>query len=142
VGKYLIILTFKANFDKIDVLMRYLELESPVRHTYALGRKVEAKQPLAMAVVTAVAQDYNLTPEEILSSSRRADVAQARHVAAYVLSVSDPDITYRTIALTLGRDDHTTALNSIKRVEELIAADPVLKERIAEMTLQFSTQVA
>ncbi len=68
-------------------------------------------------VLDAVAEQFWLTPVEVVSNCRRKDLAEARHVASWImhrrLGVSLPQV-----AALLGRRDHTTALNSVRRVEE------------------------
>lgn len=68
-------------------------------------------------VLAAVADQFWLTPGEVVSQCRRKDLAEARHVASWImhrrLGVSLPQV-----AILLGRRDHTTALNSVRRVEK------------------------
>lgn len=116
---------------------RQLTLEDYLRRTQSFDgvspvviKKLEVKRGAIDRVVGIVAEDFYLTPEEILGPSRRRDIAIARHVVAYLLFNSQEDITYGVIALGIGRSDHTTIINSIKRVEEQMAIDPALRDRI------------
>ncbi len=94
-----------------------------------LGKKLESKQDAVEQVLQVVADEYEVKPEEILGPSRKSEVALARHVAAHFL-YQNTDLSFRGIALSLGRNDHTTILNSIKRVEELMKTDPYFKEKL------------
>ncbi len=68
-------------------------------------------------VLDAVAEQFGMTPDAIVAPGRQQYLAEARHVASWImhrrLGVSLPQV-----AILLGRRDHTTALNSVRRVEE------------------------
>lgn len=68
-------------------------------------------------VLAAVADQFGMMPDVIVAPGRQQHLAEARHVAAWImhrrLGVSLP-----WVAVLLGRTDHTTALNSVRRVEE------------------------
>lgn len=67
-----------------------------------------------------------MTAAEILGTSRVRHVAHARHVAAAVIRFETP-LSLPQIAALMNREDHTTILNSVRRVE----SDPVLSARAA-----------
>lgn len=95
----------------------------------AAGKKAEAKRGQIDTVLKIVASDFDLSPDDIIGSSRRNDIAQARHVAAYFLALNT-DLSLKSIAIALKRTDHTTVINSLNRVQELMTADPDFRERI------------
>ena len=115
---------------------RQITLEQYIRKTQPLpevdtvaGKKAEAKKGQINTVLKIVAEEYDIAPEDILGPSRRMDIAQARHVAAYFL-VANTDLSLKAVAIGLGRTDHTTILNSLNRVQEQMAIDPHFRERI------------
>jgi chromosomal replication initiation ATPase DnaA len=99
-----------------------------------LERRLEQAQEAIAHVVGVVARDHCLTPEDILGPSRKIEIANARHITAYILLKTNPNIGYRIVGLGLGRNDHTTVMNSIKRAEELMMQDPELRRRVVEIT--------
>jgi len=64
------------------------------------------------------AESFGLTIEELLSSSRTAEVALARQVAMYVTR-KNLNITVNQIALAFNKKDHTTVLYACRRIEEM-----------------------
>jgi chromosomal replication initiation ATPase DnaA len=67
-------------------------------------------------VIAAAARRFNLEPEDLDGATRGdVDVVRARHVAAWLLR--EAGRSYPEIGKALGRD-HTTAINSVRRVEE------------------------
>lgn len=112
----------------IDQYLRKIQPLEGVGPTVA--KKLEVKRGAIDKVIGVVAQDFYLTPEEITGPSRRIDIVMARHVAAYLLFNSQLDMSYRVVALGLGRNDHTTTINAIRRVEEQMVIDQGLKDRI------------
>jgi len=88
------------------------------------------------AIIAAVAHAFNdahpatdVTHAAILSPSRAAHVAHARHRCAYLL-VDDYRVSYIAAAQALGRADHTTALNSHARVVAALDHDIALQQAL------------
>jgi chromosomal replication initiator protein len=69
-----------------------------------------------------VAEYFGITVEELLSPSRTADLALARHVAMY-LSRKNLSLTVDQIAKAFNKKDHTTVLYAVRRVEEMKKTD-------------------
>ncbi len=85
-------------------------------------------------VLAAVARAYNavyypvvdVTPAAILAKGRTPDVAQARHVCAYLL-MEDAGLTCLTTATALERD-HSTILHSRARIAAALVHDEALTD--------------
>ncbi len=85
------------------------------------------------SLIAAVARAYNdvyyletdVTAAAIMGASRATHVAQARHLCAYLLA-EDYHLTNMATAQTLGRADHTTALNSRARIVTALPRDNLL----------------
>ncbi len=86
-------------------------------------------------VLAAVARAYNasyypvvaVTPAAILAKGRTPDVAQARHVCAYLL-MEDCHLTCAAAAMALGGRDHSTILHSRARIAAALGHDAVLSD--------------
>lgn len=87
-------------------------------------------------IVDKVAQERGLSSEEILGTSRRKDIAQARQEAQYVIFYAFP-VSLRLTAMCVGRSDHTTAMNSIKRIEDLRSQDPDYSQYLDRLLGEF-----
>ena len=64
------------------------------------------------------AESFGMTIDELLSSSRTAEVALARQIAMYVTR-KNLNLTVNQIALAFNRKDHTTVLYACRRIEEM-----------------------
>jgi chromosomal replication initiator protein len=88
------------------------------------------------AIKRLVAHAYNITPEELDSSSRRRLFARPRQVAMWAVR-KWLNRTYQDIARQFKKDDHTTVIHAIKEVERLLETDPATKDKIADLELKF-----
>lgn len=76
-----------------------------------------------------VANHYNISRPDILSSRRTATVVRPRQIAMYLSKV----LTLRSlpeIGRRFGGRDHTTVLHAVRKIENLAKADPSLSEEI------------
>ena len=73
-----------------------------------------------------VCQACNLKLEEIKSPSRKKHIVRARQIAMF-LARKHLKKTYKDISLAFDKKDHTTVLNSIKKVEKLKLEDTDFK---------------
>ena len=76
-----------------------------------------------------VAESFAVSRAELLGTSRAATPLRARQVAIY-LTRELTDLSTPQIGRLYGGRDHTTVLNSIRRVEAAAAEDPALRQRI------------
>jgi chromosomal replication initiation ATPase DnaA len=84
-------------------------------------------------LVTIVADRYRITVSDILGRERTAHVANARHVAAWLLRENER--TYPHIAEVLRRD-HSTVMYAVRRVEqkpELLAIASDICEQLEDV---------
>ncbi len=90
--------------------------------------------PEAHTVIAAVVRAYRdaypaaaVTPDAVLGPSRAADVAQARHLCAYLL-MEDARLTCVATAKALGGRDHSTILHSRARITAALGHDEALAD--------------
>jgi chromosomal replication initiator protein len=77
----------------------------------------------------AVGEHFELTPDELLSSSRTARIAWPRQVAMY-LARELTDDSLPTIGRHFGGRDHTTVLHAWRRTSERVASDSVSRKTV------------
>jgi chromosomal replication initiator protein len=77
-----------------------------------------------------VADDFGISRAELIGPTRAATPVRARQVAIY-LTREMTDLSLPQIGRLYGGRDHSTVLNSLRRVEAGVAADPALAERVA-----------
>lgn len=106
-----------------------------------MGSFAETKRTRIEDIITVVASHYKVSRADILSQRRTANVVKPRHIVAYLSRM----LTLRSlpeIARRMGGRDHTTTLNSIKRIEQLMAKDPVLAADVRLLTNSLKGEVA
>jgi chromosomal replication initiator protein len=79
-----------------------------------------------------VAERFGISRAELVGSSRAATPLRARQVAIY-LTRELTDLSLPQIGRLYGGRDHSTVLNSLRRVEAAVDEDPGLAERVQEL---------
>ena len=82
-------------------------------------------------IFAAIQKKYNIKREDIVSSKRTKDIANARHITVYTIR-SVTDMSLPNIGKIIDRD-HSTVLSSIEAVEKRMAQNPVFRAEIEEM---------
>lgn len=90
------------------------------------GIKNAAAQLSEQKIVNLVADYYNLTPSQLVGKTRTGQIALARHIAMYLIRINI-DIPLTKIGNTFGGRDHTTVMNGIEKVENMLKTDESLK---------------
>lgn len=99
------------------------EIDKERQQLWAMARLRDEVDDLLMKlstteaqIFTAVAQYFEVTEVQIVSESRDQLVMKARHVVCWLLR--DHGMSYPAIGKALGGRDHSTAINSVRRVQE------------------------
>ena len=79
-----------------------------------------------------VAARLNLKHQALEGSSRKKEIAQARHIAIY-LSREMTDHSFPAIGREFGNRDHTTVMHSYVRVQTMLEEMPLLHSEINEI---------
>jgi chromosomal replication initiator protein len=79
-----------------------------------------------------VASSFGISRAELVGSSRAATPLRARQIAI-LLTREATDLSLPQIGRLYGGRDHSTVLNSLRRVETTLAADAGLAKRVAEL---------
>ncbi|MBQ7700367.1 MAG: chromosomal replication initiator protein DnaA [Clostridia bacterium] len=82
-------------------------------------------------VFTVVSNKYGTSKEEMCSKTKKREVAEPRHVCAYLISELT-DYSQRQIGTFLGRD-RTTIINSIEVIKKMIMNDPSFEKEIKDI---------
>ncbi len=92
-------------------------------------------QALADQVIENVSKRYNVGIEDIKGKKRTTEIAQARHIAIYLIR-SVTNLSLQNIAKIFGRD-HTTVLSSIDVVKSRMAEDSSFEYEIKNICAEF-----
>jgi chromosomal replication initiator protein len=89
---------------------------------FSITADFEPAGPTIGKVMFAVAQHFNISRNDLMSSSRTADIAYPRQVAYYLCRTltlrSFPEIGRR-----FGGRDHTTTLHGYRKIQRLMRSD-------------------
>ncbi len=81
------------------------------------------------AIISATADNFNLTPEDLLSKKRTQEIAFTRQVAMYLCRMMT-DLSLPKIGEEFGGRDHTTVLHAFKKIDLLISSNNDIKNRV------------
>lgn len=87
------------------------------------------KQVTPELIIETVAEHFHISPEDIISKKRNAEVVLPRQIVMY-LCRNIIDIPYVNIGKILGNRDHSTAIHGIDKIKEEISTDEELKNQI------------
>ena len=96
------------------------------------GTKNVAAQLSEQKIINVVADYYNLVPNQLIGKVRTGQLALARHVAMYLIRINI-DVPLNKIGNMFGGRDHTTVMNGITKVENMLKSDEALKAAIEEL---------
>ncbi len=87
-------------------------------------------------IVEVICRRYNITRDQILSSSRKAEFTLPRHIAMY-LGIQYSNLNKSAIARYFRKSDHTTVINAERNIQKRIQKEmgfaPLLEDVVTEM---------
>ena len=99
----------------------------------ALGGVLKAPDPIQelspQVIRDRVAQQWGVTADALASKRRTKEVTVPRQIAMYLIREL-LDLPLVDIGKVFGGRDHSTVIHSIRKVEEVMASDPALRQRI------------
>jgi len=120
-----------SEIDEPDFIDGMLE---PKKELIFKPRLVKRKHPRVDDIVEAVAFDFKLTRNELLSRSRCREIIIPRHIVCYLARMMTP-LSFPEIARKMDGRDHTTILHSWRKIRAEITEDEELRDRIADIML-------
>jgi chromosomal replication initiator protein len=83
-------------------------------------------------ILCVVARQFSLAPRDLVGSSRRRTVTTARGVAIH-LARSTTQASLQEIGRMLGNRDHSTVINSLRRIQKLMLHDSALRDTVEDL---------
>ncbi|UCE97550.1 MAG: chromosomal replication initiator protein DnaA [Dehalococcoidia bacterium] len=83
-------------------------------------------------LITTIANDFNLTPEELIGRRRDKEVSQARQVAMYLLKKQN-NCSLGEIGSILGGRNASTVSHAYEKITNDLQTNPILKRRIQRL---------
>jgi len=90
-------------------------------------------------VIEAVAQSFQLSPEDLKGRKRDRNTALARQLAMYLLK-EGTSCSLAQIGLEFGNRDHSTVTHAVQKIAAEIDNDPYLRRQVADIQRGFSTR--
>jgi chromosomal replication initiator protein len=84
------------------------------------------------AILRAVATYYNVPVQALAGKSRAKLIAEARHIAMYLLR-EDGELALKQVGLLLGHRDHSTVIHGVQKVARSLVADPRSGAQLTEI---------
>lgn len=100
-----------------------VEQTIPLRREYTTRNSSAAvSAPLGWRIKKAVAREFGLTIDELISPKRKSENCTPRYVAIGLM-LDMTRMSLPAIGLQLGRRDHTTVINGRNRISELLRSE-------------------
>ncbi|UWQ17742.1 chromosomal replication initiator protein DnaA [Jannaschia sp. M317] len=113
-------------FAYADLIGKEVSLEQAQDALSDLLRESDRKLTID-EIMKKTCEHYNLRMSDMTSSRRSRSVARPRQMAMYLSKKLTPR-SYPEIGRKFGGKDHTTVLYAVRKIEELIAAEPQIAE--------------
>ena len=98
----------------------------------SVNKTTRPHQVTSKQIVDKVAKYFQLTPKEMCSKSRVSNIKTARQIAMYLLS-KELGLSTTKIATEVGVKDHTTVMHGIKKIDQDLRLNFILRDQIAEI---------
>ncbi len=89
------------------------------------------------SILDACSSYFNVPIQAITGKSRAKQIAEARHVAMYLLR-EDAELALKQIGLLLGHRDHSTVIHGVQKIAHSLINDPRLAAQMAEIRSQIT----
>lgn len=109
-----------------------LDLLEMTRRIVSGSVSVEKRTLTPKLILETVCRVFEISKEQILSSSRKANLALPRQVTMYLVK-KHTSASYSAIAQLLKRSDHTTIIHGCKTIDGRLSSEAELKERVAQI---------
>ncbi len=101
-----------------------------VQQTMALPMKdIKSPKVRPIKIISTVAKYFDYKNKELLGSSRKADLVEARHIAMYLLR-DTLSLQFAKVGELMGGRDHTTVMHAVEKMETEIKEKVDLRRKI------------
>ena len=98
----------------------------------SVNKATKPRSLTSKQVVDKVAKYFQLSVAEMCSKSRVSNIKTARQITMYLLS-KELNLSTTKIASEVGVKDHTTVMHGIKKIDQDLKLNFILRDQIAEI---------
>jgi len=98
-----------------------------------LNPPVETVEASPETILMAVAEKFDVSIDDLKSSSRRREISVARQVGMYLMR-HHTDLSLPKIGEEFGGKDHTTVLYSYDKINQLKDSDPAMAQTLRQLS--------
>ena len=120
------------------LLRAHITLDLAAEALAPVAASGDKPHPSPQAVLQAVAQYFDLATEALTGKSRTKEVAEARHIAMYLLR-EDAHQRVTDIARLLGGRDHSTVIYGLRKIDNSLTTDAQFSRQMGEVRTLLST---
>ena len=91
-------------------------------------------------IFEVIQKNYSVSKEEILSENRKKEIANARHIATYLI-YSLTDISYPKLAKIMNKKNHSSCVSSCQLMEERIREEAAFSSEISSLKKEIDRMV-
>ena len=95
--------------------------------------------PTADVIIEEVCKFYNIEPDILRGQGRSKDISLARQIAIYQIRRMT-NLSLKEIGQEFGGRDHSTFLNALNRIENLVKTDPEKAEIVKDITTNINAR--
>ncbi|HXG36113.1 MAG TPA: helix-turn-helix domain-containing protein, partial [Dehalococcoidia bacterium] len=92
--------------------------------------------PQPLTVINSVARFFSLPPDALTGQNRSKLIADARHIAIFLLR-EHCHLQLKEIGKLFGNRDHTSIIHAHRKISALMKHDPHLQRQLAEIRQRF-----
>jgi chromosomal replication initiator protein len=119
------------------LLRAHITVELAAEALAPVAPPTDKPHPTPQAVLEAVGHYFDFTPETLAGKSRAKEIAEARHIAMYLLR-EDAHQRVTDVARLLGGRDHSTVIYGLRKIDHALTTDPHFMRQIGEIRAVFT----
>lgn len=96
---------------------------------FGIKRTSVSKKVSPRKVLSVIARAYKIKTSELTGKCRKANLATARHIAAYFLR-KELELPLEQVGLLLGGRDHTTIMHATEKIDRLFSTNQQLRHEV------------
>ncbi|MGL5063828.1 MAG: helix-turn-helix domain-containing protein, partial [Microcoleus sp.] len=98
-----------------------------------LNQQTETVEASPEAVITIIAEEFEVSIEDLKGNSRRREISLARQIGMYLMR-QHTGLSLPKIGEVFGGKDHTTVLYSCDKISQLRNTDPNLSQTLRQLS--------